>query len=185
VAIFEADFFAGEPKVGDVGAEVEVKLGEVGLHDAHAGVGKVGDVTVIVGDAAKLVGKKVKVRVNAVTDGVAWAELATPTEGRRRVTEASQYIRNVGLDEAAGATQLNRVVRNAFQEEINRHTVRELLSAKRELIMSAVQRFSTCHRTSVSGSNRASDASSCSGHAVMVNPGIAASRAARSGPALL
>jgi len=59
---------------------------------------------------------------------------------RWRVTEASQYIRNVGLDEAAGATQLNRVVRNAFQEEINRHTVRELLSAKRELIMSAVQR---------------------------------------------
>jgi len=64
----------------DVGSEVEVKLGEVGLHDAHAGVGKVADVTVIVGAAAKLVGKKVKVRVNAVTDGVAWAELATPTE---------------------------------------------------------------------------------------------------------
>jgi membrane protease subunit HflC len=34
----------------------------------------------------------------------------------------------VGLDEAAGAMQLNRVVRNAFQEEINRRTVRELLS---------------------------------------------------------
>jgi membrane protease subunit HflC len=39
----------------------------------------------------------------------------------------------VGLDESAGAMQLNRVVRNAFQEEINRRTVRELLppSAKR------------------------------------------------------
>src|SRR3954467_10467385 len=64
----------------DVGAEIEVKLGEVGLYDARAGVGKVGDVTVTVADAAKLVGKKVKVRVNAVTDGAAWAELLTPTE---------------------------------------------------------------------------------------------------------
>ena len=37
---------------------------------------------------------------------------------RWRITDPSQYIRNVGLDEAAGANQLNRVVRNAFQEEI-------------------------------------------------------------------
>jgi ribonuclease G len=59
----------------DVGAEVDVKLGEVGLHDPAAGAGKVGNVDVIVARAAKLVGKKVKVRVNAVTYGVAWAEL--------------------------------------------------------------------------------------------------------------
>jgi membrane protease subunit HflC len=31
----------------------------------------------------------------------------------------------VGLDEAAGANQLNRVVRNAFQEEINKRTVKD------------------------------------------------------------
>jgi membrane protease subunit HflC len=59
---------------------------------------------------------------------------------RWRITDPSQYIRNVGLDEASGANQLNRVVRNAFQEEINRRTVRELLSAKREEIMSEVKR---------------------------------------------
>lgn len=59
---------------------------------------------------------------------------------RWRITDPSEYIRNVGLDEAAGANQLNRVVRNAFQEEINRRTVRELLSAKREQIMSDVKR---------------------------------------------
>ncbi len=59
---------------------------------------------------------------------------------RWRITDPSEYIRNVGLDEAAGANQLNRVVRNAFQEEINRRTVRELLSAKREEIMSDVKR---------------------------------------------
>jgi membrane protease subunit HflC len=59
---------------------------------------------------------------------------------RWRITEPSQYIRNVGLDEAAGANQLNRVVRNAFQEEINRRTVRELLSGKREALMADVKR---------------------------------------------
>jgi modulator of FtsH protease HflC len=59
---------------------------------------------------------------------------------RWRITDPSQYIRNVGLDEAAGANQINRVVRNAFQEEINRRTVRELLSGKREQLMADVKR---------------------------------------------
>jgi membrane protease subunit HflC len=59
---------------------------------------------------------------------------------RWRISDPSQYIRNVGLDEAAGANQLNRVVRNAFQEEINRFTVRDLLSAKREQLMADVKR---------------------------------------------
>jgi modulator of FtsH protease HflC len=59
---------------------------------------------------------------------------------RWRITDPLEYIRNVGLDEAAGANQLNRVVRNAFQEEINRRTVREILSAKREQLMADVKR---------------------------------------------
>jgi len=59
---------------------------------------------------------------------------------RWRVTEPSEYIRNVGLDESAGALQLNRVVRNAFQEEVNRRTVRDLLSGKREQLMIDVRR---------------------------------------------
>jgi membrane protease subunit HflC len=58
---------------------------------------------------------------------------------RWRISEPSQYIRNVGLTEADGATQLNRVVRNAFQEEINKRTVKELLSTKREDITSGVK----------------------------------------------
>jgi membrane protease subunit HflC len=59
---------------------------------------------------------------------------------RWRITDPSEYIRNVGLDESAGANQLNRVVRNAFQEEINRRTVKELLATKREQLMSDVKR---------------------------------------------
>src|SRR5512133_2163357 len=59
---------------------------------------------------------------------------------RWRISDPTQYIRNVGLDEAAGANQLNRVLRNAFQEEVNRFTVRELLSEKREQLMTDVKR---------------------------------------------
>jgi ribonuclease G len=64
----------------EVGQELELKLGELGLHDPHAGVGKVENVDVVVGDAAKLVGKKVTARIAAVSDGVAWAELLSPVE---------------------------------------------------------------------------------------------------------
>jgi len=59
---------------------------------------------------------------------------------RWRITDPLAYIRNVGLDESTGATRLNSVVRNAFQEEINRQTVRELLSTKREQLMADVKR---------------------------------------------
>jgi len=59
---------------------------------------------------------------------------------RWRISDPSEYIRNVGLDENAGALQLNRVVRNAFQEEVNRRTVKELLADKRDALMSDVKR---------------------------------------------
>ena len=58
---------------------------------------------------------------------------------RWRITQPTDYIRNVGLNEGDGASQLNRVVRNAFQEEINKRTVKELLSDKREALMADVK----------------------------------------------
>jgi membrane protease subunit HflC len=58
---------------------------------------------------------------------------------RWRISEPLDYIRNVGKNESAGASQLNRVVRNAFQEEINKRTVKELLSDKREALMADVK----------------------------------------------
>ncbi|MGD9587077.1 MAG: SPFH domain-containing protein, partial [Brachymonas sp.] len=45
---------------------------------------------------------------------------------RWRIADPQAYIRNVGLDEAAGSLQLARVVRNAFQQEINKYTVTEV-----------------------------------------------------------
>ena len=59
---------------------------------------------------------------------------------RWRITDPREYIRNVGLNEKAGGDLLDRVVRNAFQEEINRRTVKELLSLKREPLMADVKR---------------------------------------------
>jgi membrane protease subunit HflC len=58
---------------------------------------------------------------------------------RWRISQPSDYIRNVGLDERTGANQLSRVVRNAFQEEINKRTVKDLLSLKRDQLMTDVK----------------------------------------------
>jgi ribonuclease G len=57
------------------GREVELKLVEVDKHDAGSAVGKLDGLDVVVGGAAKLVGKKAKVRVERVLDGVGYASL--------------------------------------------------------------------------------------------------------------
>jgi len=59
---------------------------------------------------------------------------------RWRISDPSLYIRAIGVDEKAGANQLSREVRNAFQDEISKRTVRELISSKRESLMVEVQR---------------------------------------------
>jgi ribonuclease G len=61
------------------GAELELKLLEVDLHDLGAAVGKVEGLDVVVADTAKLVGKKVKVVVGRVLDGQAFATLVDTT----------------------------------------------------------------------------------------------------------
>ncbi|MDR3004006.1 MAG: protease modulator HflC, partial [Acidovorax sp.] len=45
---------------------------------------------------------------------------------RWRISDPQEYIRNVGLDETAGSMQLNRVVRNPFQEKITRSGLSDL-----------------------------------------------------------
>jgi ribonuclease G len=59
------------------GARIELKLVEVGLHDADAGVGKLDGLDVCVANAAKQVGKKVAVQVERVLDGAAYATLVS------------------------------------------------------------------------------------------------------------
>jgi ribonuclease G len=60
------------------GAELELTLVEVGLYDSQAAVGKIGDYEVNVPAAAKLVGKKVKVRVERALSAGAYARLIGP-----------------------------------------------------------------------------------------------------------
>ena len=62
------------------GQELELKLVEVGLYDPEAGVGKLDGLDVAVAGAAKLVGKKVRVRVERVLNGTAFARLAGTPE---------------------------------------------------------------------------------------------------------
>jgi ribonuclease G len=57
------------------GKQVELKLVEVGLHDVNAGVGKLDGLAIVVGGGARLVGKKAKVRIERVLDGMAYATL--------------------------------------------------------------------------------------------------------------
>jgi ribonuclease G len=57
------------------GQSLELKLVEVGRHDAGAGIGKLDGWSIAVGGAAKLVGKKVSVRIERVLDGLAYAAL--------------------------------------------------------------------------------------------------------------
>ncbi len=73
-----ADLAPGSPV--EEGAEVELKLVEVDRHDPDAGVGKLDGLDVCVAHAAKLVGKKVKARVERVLDGSAYATLLAPRQ---------------------------------------------------------------------------------------------------------
>jgi ribonuclease G len=72
------------------GAELELKLVEVGLHDPTAAVGKLDGLEVVVADSAKLVGKKAKVVVGRVLDGQAFATPATAADGDRAITFESE-----------------------------------------------------------------------------------------------
>jgi ribonuclease G len=58
------------------GASLEVKLVEVGLYDATAGVAKLDGYDIVVSGGAKLVGKKVQATVGRVLDGLAFAVVA-------------------------------------------------------------------------------------------------------------
>jgi ribonuclease G len=59
------------------GAELQVKLVEVGKHDVRAAMGTRDGYTVCVGDAAGMVGKSVRIRVERVVDGTAYATLVS------------------------------------------------------------------------------------------------------------
>src|SRR5690242_9699524 len=89
------------------GTKVQLTLGEVGLHDPNAGVGKVDGLDVCVADAAKLVGKKVNVQVERVLDGMAYGTVvAKSAEVDEPITaegEAEKPTRRAPAKKAADA----------------------------------------------------------------------------------
>ena len=74
----------------DEGAELEVKLMEIDLHDGTAAVGKLDGVDVVVAGAAKLVGKKAKVLVGRVLEGQAFATLVSGQAAAAPITFESE-----------------------------------------------------------------------------------------------
>jgi ribonuclease G len=66
----------GETPVEE-GSVLQVKLLEVGRHDVGSAMGARDDFTVCVGDAASMVGKTVKVRIERFVDGTAYAALVS------------------------------------------------------------------------------------------------------------
>ncbi len=107
------------------GAEVRIELGEVGLYDPEAGVGRLNGNAVVVGDAAKMVGKKVKVRIERVLDGVAYGSLLTQP-GKQAVSvapvtaelEAVKPTRQPRRRKPAGAERDDPAVEETAEEDV-------------------------------------------------------------------
>jgi ribonuclease G len=84
------------PAPVEEGAQVELKLVEIDLHDGAAAVGKLDGFDVVVAGAAKLVGKKATVFIGAVLAGQAFGTLvdaAPPTEPITFESEAEKPTR--------------------------------------------------------------------------------------------
>jgi len=95
------------------GAEIRLELVEVGQHDIASGVGKLDGLSISVADASKLVGKKVKVRIERVLNGTAYATLVqtaaqTAKKGEGPITaesEAEKPTRAPRKKKADGASE--------------------------------------------------------------------------------
>jgi ribonuclease G len=122
----------GEGKLADLapaapfaeGADLLLELVEVDRHDGTAAVGKVDGFDVCVADAASLVGKRVKVRIERVLDGTAYATLVRQTkkapEPLTAEAEAEKPTRKPPARkdaEAAAAVEAKPAVSEAAEDE--------------------------------------------------------------------
>src|SRR5207244_3585776 len=101
------DELVPEPPLAE-GAEVELKLVEIGRYDAGAGVGRHDGHAVIVAGAASQVGKKVKARIARAVDGAVYATLADAPRVEAPLTaeaEAEKPTRKPPARKAAAAVE--------------------------------------------------------------------------------
>jgi len=121
----------GEGKLTDVaptgpvaeGAELMVELVEVDRHDGAAAVAKVDGIDVCVGEAAELVGKKVKVKVERVFDGIAYASLVRratkkPVEPLTAEGEAEKPTRKPPARKADATAEVDVDEAEEVEEEV-------------------------------------------------------------------
>jgi ribonuclease G len=111
------------------GADIQVSLGEVGLHDPRAGVGKLDGFDICVADAASLVGKKVKVHVERVLDGTAYATL---TRRAGKIEEPITAEREAEKPTRARASAKKEVVAAVEPEPVEQRPAAEEAPAEAE-----------------------------------------------------
>ena len=105
----------------DEGASVDLKLVEVGLHDATAGVGKIGDYEVVVAGAAKLVGKKIAALVGRALEGTAYATPADDVVVPSPITfeaEAERPTRATARKKAADEPEVEATPEGELEVEV-------------------------------------------------------------------
>ncbi len=103
------------------GADVEVKLVEIDRYDQNAAVGKLGAYEICVADAAKLVGKKVTVRIARALEDVAYATRldlpALPPGPLTAEAEAEKPTRAPRVRKAAEGAVLDETVEDEDEIE--------------------------------------------------------------------
>jgi ribonuclease G len=117
------------------GQSVELKLVEVGRHDAAAGAGKLDGWSVSVGGAAKLVGKKVNVRITRVLDGTAYATLVDgqPAAAPAPITAEAQ------AEKPTRASRAKKVEPDAADEVVEDEVIEVEAEAVEEVEAEAVE----------------------------------------------
>jgi ribonuclease G len=119
------------------GGEVQIELVEVDRHDGSAAIGKLDGLDVCVGAAAQLVGKKVKVRIERVLDGVAYATLvrraakptAEPLTAEAEAEKPTRTPRAKKTEEAPAAAVAEAVVEVTTEEPEEPQADEEAVSA--------------------------------------------------------
>jgi ribonuclease G len=118
------------------GAEIRLELVEVGQHDIAAGVGKLDGLTIAVADGSKLVGKKVKVRIERVLNGAAYATLVqtaaqtakmdVPITAESEAEKPTRTPRKKKVDEETAKPASEKAVRDSEPVEEVPSTVEEM-----------------------------------------------------------
>jgi ribonuclease G len=174
----------------DEGTEIELKLVEVGLHDVESGVGKLNGLDIAVAGAAKLVGKKVKIRIERVLDGTAFATLATapgsviapitaeglaekPTRASRsrKVVEQTVEEADGAVEDVEEAAETDETVAEDTDETVAEETVEAVADVTAE--DPATPKKKRTRRGSRGGRNRKKKPAAAAGAAAAANGEVA------------